>query len=171
MARQTNILSIVFFWRLQCRALRSKRQKISIYKILCICTPKGHWKHHTGGQPMEYILWVFWRADQIWTLWCWVKMDAVVLTTFSNAFFFNENIWISINISLRFVPKGPMDNKSTLVQIVTWRRTKQSGSRRNWSMSICNRLTLFQYSALLTPRVFFSPKPRKASHSSPARAS
>ena len=27
--------------------------------------------------------------------------------------FFNENIWISITISLKFVPKGSIDNKFT----------------------------------------------------------
>ena len=34
----------------------------------------------------------------------------------------NENVWISIKISLKFVPKGPINNISTLVQIMAWRR-------------------------------------------------
>ena len=34
----------------------------------------------------------------------------------------DENIWISINISLNFVPKGPIDHIPALVQIVAWRR-------------------------------------------------
>ena len=29
--------------------------------------------------------------------------------------FLNENIWISINISLKFVPKGPINNIPALV--------------------------------------------------------
>ena len=29
--------------------------------------------------------------------------------------FANENIWISIKISPKFIPKGPMDDKSALV--------------------------------------------------------
>ena len=33
-----------------------------------------------------------------------------------------ENVWISINISLKFVPKGPINNIPTLVQIMAWRR-------------------------------------------------
>ena len=37
--------------------------------------------------------------------------------------FVNENIWISIKISLKFVPRGLIDNKSALVQIMAWRRT------------------------------------------------
>ena len=36
--------------------------------------------------------------------------------------FFNENVWISIKISLRFVPKGPINNIPALVQIMAWRR-------------------------------------------------
>ena len=36
--------------------------------------------------------------------------------------FVYENVWISIKISLEFVPKGPINNIPTLVQIMTWRR-------------------------------------------------
>ena len=35
--------------------------------------------------------------------------------------FFNENVWISIKISLKFVPKGPINNIPALVQIMAWR--------------------------------------------------
>ena len=38
------------------------------------------------------------------------------------AVFFNENVWISIDISLKFVPKGPINNIPALVQIMAWRR-------------------------------------------------
>ena len=34
--------------------------------------------------------------------------------------FLNENIWISIKISLKFVPKGPINNITALVQIIAW---------------------------------------------------
>ena len=34
----------------------------------------------------------------------------------------NENVWITIKISLKFVPKGLMNNIPALVQIMTWRR-------------------------------------------------
>ena len=37
--------------------------------------------------------------------------------------FLNENVCISINISLKFVPRGPINNTPTLVQVMTWRRT------------------------------------------------
>ena len=36
--------------------------------------------------------------------------------------FENENEWISIKISLKFVPKGPIYNNPALVQIMAWRR-------------------------------------------------
>ena len=36
--------------------------------------------------------------------------------------FLNENVWISINISLKFVPGGPINNIPALVQIMAWRR-------------------------------------------------
>ena len=36
--------------------------------------------------------------------------------------FLNENVWISIKISLKFVPRGPISNIRTLVQIMAWRR-------------------------------------------------
>ena len=36
--------------------------------------------------------------------------------------FLNENIWILIKISLKFVPKGPINNIPALVQIMAWRR-------------------------------------------------
>ena len=37
--------------------------------------------------------------------------------------FFNENVWISIKISLKFVPNGPINNILALVQIMAWRRS------------------------------------------------
>ena len=35
--------------------------------------------------------------------------------------FFNENGGISIKISLKFVPKGPINNIPALVQVMAWR--------------------------------------------------
>ena len=37
--------------------------------------------------------------------------------------FLNENVWISIKISLKFVPKSPFNNIPALVQIMAWRRS------------------------------------------------
>ena len=43
------------------------------------------------------------------------KMAAIFQTTFSNTF-----SWILINISLKFVPRGPINNIPSLVQIMAW---------------------------------------------------
>ena len=40
----------------------------------------------------------------------------------SKYIFLDENVWISLTFSLKFVPKGPINNIPTLVQIMTWRR-------------------------------------------------
>ena len=40
-------------------------------------------------------------------------MAAISQTTFSSAF--SDNVFILIEISLKFVPKGPLDTKSALV--------------------------------------------------------
>ena len=37
--------------------------------------------------------------------------------------FFKANVWISIKISLQFVPRGPINNIPALVQIMAWRRS------------------------------------------------
>ena len=44
-------------------------------------------------------------------------MDAISQTTFSSTF-----SWIPIKISLKFVPKGRINNIPALVQIMAWRR-------------------------------------------------
>ena len=36
--------------------------------------------------------------------------------------FVNENLWMPIKISLKFVPKGPINNIPALVQTMAWRR-------------------------------------------------
>ena len=36
--------------------------------------------------------------------------------------FFNENVWIPTEISLKFVPKGSINNNPALFQIMAWRR-------------------------------------------------
>ena len=37
--------------------------------------------------------------------------------------FMNDSVWIPIKISLKFVPKGPINNIPALVQIMAWRWT------------------------------------------------
>ena len=40
-----------------------------------------------------------------------------------NRIFLNENVRISIKISMKFVPKGPINNIPALVQIMAWPRS------------------------------------------------
>ena len=51
------------------------------------------------------------------------KMVNILRTTFSNAFSSIENFYILLQISLRFVSKGPVYNKSTVVQVIAWQAT------------------------------------------------
>ena len=55
-------------------------------------------------------------------LWSRNKM-AAIFQTFSNAFSWMKFAWISINISLNFVPNVRNNNIAALVQIMAWRRS------------------------------------------------
>ena len=55
------------------------------------------------------------------THWGQDKTVAILLTTFWNAFS-NENTYISIKISLKFVPKDPINNITALVHVMGCRR-------------------------------------------------
>ena len=50
-------------------------------------------------------------------------MAAILADDIFKSIFLNENIWISIKISLKFVPKGPINNIPALAEIIAWRRT------------------------------------------------
>ena len=53
----------------------------------------------------------------------WATDDCFHTGVIESRIFLNENIRISVRISLKFVPKDPIDNKSPLVQVMAWRRT------------------------------------------------
>ena len=46
-------------------------------------------------------------------------MTGIVQTTF---IFLNENVWILLEISLKFAPIGQTNNIPALIQIMVWRR-------------------------------------------------
>ena len=50
------------------------------------------------------------------------KMAAILADDILKCIFLNEKFCIFIKISLKYVPKGPMDNNPALVQIMVWRR-------------------------------------------------
>ena len=50
-------------------------------------------------------------------------MAAILADNIFKHILLNENIRISIQISLKFVPKVLIDNMSALIQVMAWRRT------------------------------------------------
>ena len=50
-------------------------------------------------------------------------MAAMLADNISKCTFLNENYRIPIKISLKFVPRSPIDNKPALVQVMVWRWT------------------------------------------------
>ena len=93
-------------------------------KTVCIflgiyCTPKSM-AENTLSQGLSH----WQKTDPDWTLNTLRPRqnrrhfaDAIF-----KCIFLNENVWILINISLKFVPKGLINNIPPLVQIMAWRR-------------------------------------------------
>ena len=50
-------------------------------------------------------------------------MAAILADEIFKCIFMKENDRIPIHISLKFVPRSPIDNKAALVQAMAWRRT------------------------------------------------
>ena len=63
-----------------------------------------------------------WSTPFCLTHWGQDKMAAIFTEDIFKCIFMNENVSIAIKISLKFVPKGPISNIPTLVQIMAWRR-------------------------------------------------
>ena len=54
--------------------------------------------------------------------------------------FLNETVWISIQISLKFVPKVPINNIPALVQIMAWRRPGDKPSSEAMMVSLLTHI-------------------------------
>ena len=78
------------------------------------------------------------------THWSRDNMAAISQTTLSSAFFVNENVIISIKISLKFVPKGPINNIPTLVQIMAWRRSGDKPLSEQMMVSLLMHICITQ---------------------------
>ena len=50
------------------------------------------------------------------------KMDAILADDIFKCIFVNENDIDPIQISPKFIPRSPIDNKPPLVQVMAWRR-------------------------------------------------
>ena len=49
-------------------------------------------------------------------------MAAILVDDIFKCIYMNEKLLMLIGISLKFLPKGPIDNKSALVEVMAWRR-------------------------------------------------
>ena len=52
----------------------------------------------------------------------WERQNGHHFTDILKCIFLNENVWISLKISIKFVPRGPINNIPALVQIMAWHR-------------------------------------------------
>ena len=59
------------------------------------------------------------------TYWGWDKMAAILADDNFKCNCLNENVRISFRISLKFVPRSPIDNKPALVQVMACRFAKR----------------------------------------------
>ena len=50
-------------------------------------------------------------------------MAAILADNIFNSIFLNENDRIPIQISLKYVPRSPIDNKPALIKVMAWCRT------------------------------------------------
>ena len=74
------------------------------------CFPAASFQHCDTHSPLQHSALTHWDRD---------KMDADDIFKW---IFLNENVWISIKISLKFVPHGSIYNIPALVQMMAWRR-------------------------------------------------
>ena len=61
-----------------------------------------------------------------------------------NCVFLNENVWIPIKISLKFVPKGPIHHIPALVQIMAWCRPGDKPLSEPTMLSLPTRICVFR---------------------------
>ena len=69
------------------------------------------------------MIWRLWHP--ILTNWVWDNMAANFVDNIFKCIFLNENARISIKISLKFVPQGPINNIPTLVQTMSLAPTRR----------------------------------------------
>ena len=58
---------------------------------------------------------------------------AIILHTLSACIYLEENVCISIQISLMVVPVGMIGDKSTFVKVVAWRQQMRSSNSHSYS--------------------------------------
>ena len=85
-----------------------------------IAVDVGHYIPHVQGIKSQHYMY---RLSKNNALVLWPRRNGRhFVDDLFKCIFLNENIWISTNISLKFVPKGPINNIPALIQIIAWRR-------------------------------------------------
>ena len=68
--------------------------------------------------------------------------------------FLNENVWISLKISLKFVPKGRINNIPVLAQIMAWRRPSELMNEKSYPLFDLGAWLFFSQSQIVKiPRI------------------
>ena len=62
-------------------------------------------------------------VESMWTHLPLDKLVAILSDDIFKYIFLSENDRISFQITLKFVPRGPIDNKPALFQVMAWRQT------------------------------------------------
>ena len=96
---------------------------------------------------------------------------------FPDDIFLNETEWMSIKISPKFVPRGPINNIPALVQIMAWRRSGDKPLSELMMVSLLTHICvtrpqcfMYWFKALSISRgVVSSKNPEKRPHSSPVK--
>ena len=83
----------------------------------CVSEPTNNWISMIWDIICVHYVCMVHMLLSFLTHWGQDKMDAIF-----KCIFLNENVWIPIKISLKFVPKGPINNIPALVEIMAWRR-------------------------------------------------
>ena len=76
-----------------------------------------------------------------------------------NRIFLNENVRISIKISLKFAPKGPISNIPSLVQIMAWRRPGDKPLTELMMVSLLTHICVTRPQWVKLLRTNFNPSP------------
>ena len=105
---------------LDCRScgasLNNFASEIWAYVLTRICACVTHNSYIMQSRPNRY-----WQLVTLYPMWL-THWGRHLPDDIFKWIFLNENAWISINISLKFIPRGPINNIPTLVQVMAWRR-------------------------------------------------
>ena len=112
-------------WRLCAGCMAKSRHSTNCFVNFTLSF-KGHGYIPRGKNPLPKLKWSSLMVPcEITRDWCVNTLRQNGLHFPDDIFkciFLNENVMLSIKFSLRFVPKGPINNIPALVEIMAWRR-------------------------------------------------